>query len=997
MVEGGASAGTTAVAMEESKKKLVLVFSVVLCFVSEVFSATDPGDFKILSDFKQGLVNSELLKWPSSGNDPCGSSWPHVFCSGDRITQIQVANLGLSGTLPPNFNQLQKLYNLGLQRNNFSGALPSFSGLSELQYAFLDYNQFDTIPSDFFDGLDNLGVLALDSNPLNATTGWSIPDGLGNSVQLTNLTVMQCNLAGPIPDFLGNMSSLTVLMMSYNKLSGGIPATFSQSSLQVLWLNDQSGSKLSGPIDVIGSMASLTQLWLHGNSFTGTIPTNIGDLASLRDLKLNNNQLVGLIPESLSNLPLQSLDLRNNMLMGPIPKSKFGNASYLPNSFCQSVPGLPCDPQVSALLDFLEDVNYPGKLASSWDGNNPCASWLGITCDSSSKVSVINLQRDNLNGTLSPSVAKLDSLLTINLGANNLTGSIPSSWTDLKNLRSLDVSGNNLKPPFPKFSTSVKVNVDGNPQLSPVSPVSSPPQSNSSSASPPSPSSSVSPPQSNSSSSGSQPSPSSNPSPPSIVGSPNHSPSTSSDTSSEQSKPGSSKTSKLVVIVAPVACFAILTLLILPLSVYYCKKKNRTFQAPSSFVVQPRDPSDPDDTVKIVVANNTNGGLSTLTESSTQSRNSSGMGESHVIEAGSLVISVQVLRNVTKNFAPENELGRGGFGTVYKGELDDGTKIAVKRMEAGVISTKALDEFQAEIAVLSKVRHRHLVSLLGYSVEGNERLLVYEYMPQGALSKHLFRWKSLKMEPLSWKRRLNIALDVARGMEYLHSLAHRSFIHRDLKSSNILLGDDYRAKVSDFGLVKLAPDGEKSVATRLAGTFGYLAPEYAVTGKITTKADVFSFGVVLMELLTGLMALDEDRPEETRYLAAWFWHIKSSKEKLMAAIDPALDVNEETFETTISIIAELAGHCTAREPSQRPDMGHAVNVLSPLVEKWKPFDDDTQEYSGIDYNLPLTQMVKGWQDAEGKDNSYTGLDDSKGSIPSRPTGFAESFTSVDGR
>ncbi|XP_043687308.1 receptor protein kinase TMK1-like [Telopea speciosissima] len=985
--------------METSKKKLVLVFTVVLCFVSAVYSATNPGDFNILNDFRQGLDNPELLKWPSTGNDPCGSSWPHVYCAGDRVTQIQVANLGLKGTLPPSFNQLGKLFNLGLQRNSFSGALPSFSGLSELKYAFLDYNNFDTIPFDFFDGLTNLEVLALDSNPLNATTGWSIPDGLRSSAQLTNLTAMQCNLVGPIPDFLGNMSSITVLMLSYNKLSGGIPATFSQSMLQILWLNDQSGSKLSGPIDVIASMVSLTQLWLHGNSFTGAIPTNIGDLSSLRDLRLNDNQLVGLIPESLSNLPLQNLDLRNNALMGPIPESKFGNTSYLPNSFCQSVPGRPCDPQVSALLDFLGGVNYPVKLATSWSGNDPCQTWLGITCDSNSKVSVINLRRDNLNGTLSPSVAKLDTLTTINLGANNLTGSIPLKWTDLKYLRSLDVSGNNIKPPFPNFSLSVKVNKDGNPLLNPISPATSPSQSNSSSASQPSPSSNLSPPVSNSSSSspsGSQPYPSSNPSPPSNLGSPNHAPSTSSETSSEKSKPSSSKTSKLVVIVAPVACFALLTLLILPLSVYYCKKKNRNFQAPSSFVVQPRDPSDPDNMVKIVVSNNTNGGLSTITESSTQSRNSSGMGESHVIEAGSLIISVQVLRNVTKNFAPENELGRGGFGAVYKGELDDGTIIAVKRMEAGIISTKAVDEFQAEIAVLSKVRHRHLVSLLGYSVEGNERLLVYEYMPQGALSKHLFRWKSLNLEPLSWKRRLNIALDVARGMEYLHSLAHQSFIHRDLKSSNILLCDDYRAKVSDFGLVKLAPDGEKSVVTRLAGTFGYLAPEYAVTGKITTKADVFSFGVVLMELLTGLMALDEDRSEETRYLAAWFWHIKSSKEKLMAAIDPALDVNEETFET-ISIIAELAGHCTAREPNQRPDMGHAVNVLSPLVEKWKPFDDDTGEYSGIDYSLPLTQMVKVWQDAEGKDNSHTGLDDSKGSIPSRPTGFAESFTSADGR
>ncbi|KAK9939157.1 hypothetical protein M0R45_015864 [Rubus argutus] len=287
-------------------------------------------------------------------------------------------------------------------------------------------------------------------------------------------------------------------------------------------------------------------------------------------------------------------------------------------------------------------------------------------------------------------------------------------------------------------------------------------------------------------------------------------------------------------------------------------------------------------------------------------------------------------------------------------------------MEGGVISSKGLDEFQAEIAVLSKVRHRHLVSLLGYSIEGNERLLVYEYMSQGALSRHLFHWKTLSLKPLSWTRRLTIALDVARGIEYLHNLARQTFIHRDLKSSNILLGDDFRAKVSDFGLVKLAPDGEKSVATRLAGTFGYLAPEYAVMGKITTKADVFSFGVVLMELVTGLMALDENRPEESRYLAEWFWRIKSSKEKLMAAIDPTVEVTEETFES-ISLVAELAGHCTAREPTHRPDMGHAVN------------------------------MLKVWQEAESREVSYTSLEDSKGSIPARPAGFADSFTSSDGR
>ncbi|KAM0037927.1 putative protein kinase RLK-Pelle-LRR-IX family [Helianthus debilis subsp. tardiflorus] len=247
-------------------------------------------------------------------------------------------------------------------------------------------------------------------------------------------------------------------------------------------------------------------------------------------------------------------------------------------------------------------------------------------------------------------------------------------------------------------------------------------------------------------------------------------------------------------------------------------------------------------------------------------------------------------------------------------------------------------------------------------------------MPQGALSRHLFHWKNLKLKPLYWKTRLNIALDVARGMEYLHTLAHHSFIHRDLKSSNILLGDDFRAKVSDFGLVKLVPDGGKSIMTRV---------------------DVFSYGVILMELLTGLMVLDNDGREEKRYLVEWFSSIRADKEKVMAAVDFSLNANDEIFET-ISVVAELAGHCTAREPSQRPDIGHAVNVLAPLVEKWKPMESEADvSCGGVDYSLPLTQMVKRWQEveAEGKDYvSYMDLDDGKSIIPA---GSTNSFTSVD--
>ncbi|WVZ06567.1 hypothetical protein V8G54_019913 [Vigna mungo] len=832
--------------------------SLTLLFILLFSLATaDPHDAEILRQFRKGLDNPELLPWPDSGDDPCG--WKYIFCDNkNRVNQIQAKGLNLSGPLPQNLNQLTNLFNVGLQNNRLNGPLPSFRGLSNLKYLYLDYNDFDSIPSDCFDGLQSLEVLALDNNKLNASSGgWHLPQTLQGSTQLTNLSCMGCNLAGPLPVFLGTMNSLSFLKLSNNNLTGEIPLSLNDSALQVLWLNNQQGELLTGRIDVVASMVSLTSLWLHGNAFTGTIPDNIGGLTSLRDLNLNGNNLVGLVPQGLGDLKLDKLDLNNNHFMGPIPNFKAAQVSYTNNDFCVNKSGVPCAFEVMALLGFLGGLNYPENLVDSWSGNDPCGSqWLGIKCNVDGKVNMINLPNMNLSGSLSPSVANLGSLAEIRLGGNDISGAVPGNWSSLSSLTLLDLSGNNISPPLPLFKTGLKPIVTGNPLLN-----------------------------------GGAENPSSGSKSPSS-GSGNVDPASgqSNSSSSDSRETKKSKRKGLVSIVAPIAGVAAAAFLLIPLYAYCFKRTKGGFQAPTSLVIHPRDPSDSDSVVKIAVANNTNGSISNLTGSGSGSRNSSGIGESHVIDAGNLRISVQVLRN----------------------------------------------------------------------------------------------------------RRLNIALDVARGMEYLHTLAHQSFIHRDLKPSNILLADDFRAKVSDFGLVKLAPEGEKSVVTRLAGTFGYLAPEYAVTGKITTKADVFSFGVVLMELLTGLMALDEDRPEESQYLAAWFWHIKSDKKKLMAAIDKALDVKEETFES-ISIIAELAGHCTAREPSQRPEMGHAVNVLAPLVEKWKPFDDDTEEYSGIDYSLPLNQMVKGWQEAEGKDMSYMDLEDSKSSIPARPTGFADSFTSADGR
>ncbi|XP_019199317.1 PREDICTED: receptor protein kinase TMK1-like [Ipomoea nil] len=948
----------------------VYIYSCVVfvwLWANVVWSATNANDLRILKEFRDGLENPELLKWPVKGNDPCGPpTWPYVFCSGGRVTQIQAKGLGLKGTLPQDFNQLDKLQNLGLQKNSLNGKLPTFSGLSNLQFAYLDGNEFDTIPADFFHGLSNVRVLALDKNPFNKTAGWSIPSELQESTRLTNFSCSSCNIAGPLPSFFGKMPSLTALKLPYNRIEGEIPATFCDSLMQVLWLNNQEGATMTGPIDAIGSMVGLTSLWLHGNAFTGQIPDNIGDLTSLKDLNLNGNELVGLIPKGLANLNLQSLDLNNNQLMGPIPNFKAATVTYSSNSFCQSSPGDPCAPEVDALLEFLKDLNYPHHLASEWTGNDPCKGpWYGITCTPSGHVSSINLQKLNLSGTLSSSLAALDSLIEIHLSGNNLHGRVPTSLTQLGNLRLLDIRGNNFDQPLPKFRNGVSILTNGNPGLAASKTKSPHPRTIDS---PPIPSPGSQPP-----SFDIAPSPVSHSNlPSSVIGSASKSPSLVQDRKKRQSalKP---------VIIITVSISAVLFLGI----VLFCclRKRKKSKKISGGTVVHPKYP--PNQDFKTKMPENSSLGI---LGSHAASENSGDM-----VKGGYLIIPVEVLRAVTNNFAPENEIGRGGFGVVYKGVLEDSTPLAVKRMEAGVINNKALDEFHAEIAVLSKVRHRHLVSLLGYSVGANEKLLVYEYMPQGALSRHLFRWKKLNLDPLSWTTRLSIALDVARGMEYLHSLAYRSFIHRDLKPSNILLGDDFRAKVSDFGLVKLAPDRERSVATRLAGTFGYLAPEYAVTGKVTTKVDVFSFGVVLMELLTGLTALDEERPEESRVLFEWFWAMKFNKESIIATIDPSMNAKEDIYDS-ICTVSELARHCTARDPNHRPDMGHVVNVLSRLVHQWKPVGEEEQQQqpevlADIDYTVPLPQMLMAWQNE--KTGDFSGISqDSKESTDSKASGMA---------
>ncbi|PSR91006.1 Receptor protein kinase [Actinidia chinensis var. chinensis] len=943
---------------------LFFLFLLSLLFVF-VHCQSRSSDASVMHVLKQNLDPPSSLGWADP--DPC--NWNNVGCSVDgRVIRIQIGHQGLTGSLPQSLSNLTMLQRLEVMYNHLTGSIPSLAGLNSLQFLLLSNNNFTSIPSDFFTGMTSLQDVYLDYNPFSA---WEIPESLKSASTLQIFSANGANVTGKIPDFLGELAGLTALHLAFNYLEGGIPSSFSGSSIQSLWLNGQkSDSKLNGSISVVQNMTQLTEVWLQTNSFSGPLPPDFSGLTGLQNFSVRDNEITGPVPYSLLSLQsLRVVNLTNNKLQGPTPK--FGSSVQVDmisgsNSFCLDDPGVSCDKRVNTLLSVAESVGYPTIFAENWKGNDPCTSWMGLSCASGGIINVVNFQKMGLAGTISSKFSSITSLQKLVLANNDLTGTIPNELANLPNLRELDVSNNRLYGKIPLFKSNVLVKTDGNPDIGKdsVSPLPNAPGT-------PSGGTSSTP----SSRNGTEP-----------LGS-----------------NGGDKSSKGVVIGSVIGgVCAVLAVGVGVFCVYRSKQKHSgRVQSPNTMVIHPRFSGSDRDAVKITIdGSGVNGG----TTSETYSHGSSGPSDIHVIETGSMVISIQVLKNVTNNFSEKNVLGRGGFGTVYKGELHDGTKIAVKRMESGVVTEKGLDEFKSEIAVLTKVRHRHLVGLLGYCLDGNERLLVYEYMPQGTLSRHLFDWKEEGLKPLEWSKRLTLALDVARGVEYLHGLAHQSFIHRDLKPSNILLGDDMRAKVADFGLVRLAPDGKASVVTRLAGTFGYLAPEYAVTGRVTTKIDVFSFGVILMELITGRKALDETQQEESIHLVTWFRRMHLNKDTFRKAIDPTIDLDEETL-ASITTVAELAGHCCAREPTQRPDMGHAVNVLSSLSELWKPSDPDSEDIYGIDFDMTLPQAVKKWQALEGmsgvgtssSSSFLTSGDNTQTSIPTRPSGFADSFTSADGR
>lgn len=285
------------------------------------------------------------------------------------------------------------------------------------------------------------------------------------------------------------------------------------------------------------------------------------------------------------------------------------------------------------------------------------------------------------------------------------------------------------------------------------------------------------------------------------------------------------------------------------------------------------------------------------------------------------IFTYDELAIATRGFDRSLVLGQGGFGYVYKGVLPNGKEIAVKSLKAG--SGQGEREFQAEVEIISRVHHRHLVSLVGYCISDEKRMLVYEFIPNRTLEYHLQR-KGRTV--LDCSTRLKIALGAAKGFAYLHEDCSPRIIHRDIKAANILIDNQYEAKVADFGLAKLSADDNTHVSTRIMGTFGYLAPEYASTGKLTEKSDVFSFGVVLLELITGRRAVEIDSDDDS--LIDWATPVliqASNGGSFDEMVDPRLEGNYNKDE--MHRMVACAAACLRHAAKRRPKMSKIVRVL----------------------------------------------------------------------
>ncbi|WVZ77115.1 hypothetical protein U9M48_025016, partial [Paspalum notatum var. saurae] len=882
------------------------------------------------------------------------NQFPTALYSCLALQYLDLSNNLFSGALPPDINKLSAaMEHLNLSSNGFAGTVPSaIAGFPKLKSLLLDNNGFNGMyPASAIGGLSELETLTLAYNPF---VPGLIPDDFGKLMKLKLLWLSGMNLTGSIPDALSSLIELTVLALSDNKLGGEIPAwIWKLQRLEYLYLYanrftgaigpespdnitavslqqvDLSSNMLTGPIsESVGNMKNLTLLYLYFNNITGEIPASVGLLPNLDDIRLFNNMLSGRLPPELGrHSPLGNLEVSDNRLSGELPATlcynkKLYDIVVFNNSFSGDFPAVlgachtvnnimaynnrftgefPVEvwstfPALTTVM--IQNNSFTGTLPSVISpnitmiqmGNNRFSGSLpaaapglktftaeknqfsgGLPTDMSGFASLIDLDlsRNMISGSIPPSVGSLISANSLNLSSNQISGAIPAEIGLLPALAILDLSRNKLAGDIPEELSNlhlVYLNLSSNQLAGDV----------------------------------------------------------------------------------PDAL------------------ENPTFYA--SFLDNPG-----------LCARRADSGL--LLQACSQGGGHHSSARMILLLAGIVVPSISVIslvgviawrlflrhknsltswkmipfdtlnfteQDIVSNMSEENVIGRGGSGKVYRIRFSSSSRslkapvarqggdamVAVKKIignAAGKPDARNVDkdnkEFEAEVRSLGGLRHGNIVRLLCCISGDDTKLLVYEYMENGSLDRWLHRrgGGGKRMGALDWPTRLRIAVDVARGLSYMHHGFTSPVIHRDVKCSNILLDREFGAKIADFGLARiLAKSGESEPVSAVCGTFGYIAPEYVTRVKVSEKVDVYSFGVVLLELATGRGAQDGGT-ESGSCLAKWASKRYKNGDLCIDLIDG--EIQDTAYLDDMVAVFELGVVCTSDDPTSRPPMSEVLHQL----------------------------------------------------------------------
>ncbi|KAK9073248.1 hypothetical protein SSX86_007572 [Deinandra increscens subsp. villosa] len=790
-----------------------------------------------------------------------------------NLKQLFLGNNSLSREIPESLLGLRNLNYLDLSRNNFSGEIqPIFGRFTQLKYLLLHANRYTG-------GLHSSGILKLHN--------------------ISRLDLSVNNFSGPLPTEISQMTSLRYLILAGNRFSGRIPTEF--GNLQGLQALDLSMNELNGSIpSSLGQLSSLLWLMLANNSLTGQIPPELGNCSSLLWLNLANNQLSGPISPQLANIgnnptPTFLLNRENNPVAGSGECSAMRRwipADYPPFSFVYTLLNRQ---RCRSLWDMILKGNgiFQVCLPGSKVRTRKISGYIQLSGNRLSgsvppeiikmvNFSMVHLGYNEFSGTLPAEIAQIP-LVVLNLTRNNFSGRIPVQIGYLKCLSNLDLSYNNFSGTFPTGLNNLtelsKFNVSYNPYISGMIPATGQLATFEKSSYLGDPLLNL---------------------PPFIYNSTN-----SSSSSTEEEEDGTRSNMRklnpvlvfMFLLLAVTVCgvMTILVCLMIKSPVSQPGYLDRDFKPGNEFMSRSNDSSPwSSDTVKVIRLDKT------------------AFTHADILKA-------------TGNFANDRIIGRGGYGTVYRGLLPDGREVAVKKkLREGIEGER---EFRAEMEVLTQNGfgwpHPNLVILYGWCLYGSEKLLVYEYMDGGNLEDVLpDRTRFL------WKQRVDVAMDVAKALVFLHHECYPSIVHRDVKASNVLLDKRGRAKVTDFGLARVMDVGDSHVSTMVAGTIGYVAPEYGQTWQATTKGDVYSYGVLVMELATGRRAVDGGEECLVEWCRRVMGNGRSGFNRRTTATVPeellhlAADRAVEMWE-----LLGIGLRCTVESPQLRPNMKEVLDML----------------------------------------------------------------------